>query len=242
MSDSDDGLENWQNRLNELHDHRCARITKSLRCLSAETRTLPTYEGLTDPGELIVQFAEQALELQRIQAPGVALRATIAIWWNGHKKYIHSWEDCQKSLHLSFTDQPQEVRRKFNVQNSSQEHFKRCYAAWEHVPCQEWVHRFVHTLEPVAKKWYMEVKIQHDTAVRLIHNKELDDQDRDEYQTDAQNQGDSVPNLTSLLQVLLGCAKGQYCAKDVYCDEAKIVMLQKHKNMTKPKTRPLKTG
>ena len=75
-----------------------------------------------------------------------------------------------------------------------------------------------------------------DVAVRSIHNKEFDDQDRDEYQTDAQNQGDSVPNLTSLLQVLLGCAKGQYYAKDVYCDEAKIVMLLKHKNTVKLKT------
>ena len=35
MSDSDDGLENWQNRLYELHGHRCAQLTKSLRCLSA---------------------------------------------------------------------------------------------------------------------------------------------------------------------------------------------------------------
>ena len=31
MTDSDDGLENWQNRLYELHGHRCARIIKSLR-------------------------------------------------------------------------------------------------------------------------------------------------------------------------------------------------------------------
>ena len=35
MSDSDDGLENWQQRLYELHGHRCAQITQSLRCLSA---------------------------------------------------------------------------------------------------------------------------------------------------------------------------------------------------------------
>ena len=34
MTYSDQGLENWQNRLYELHGHRCARITKSLRWLS----------------------------------------------------------------------------------------------------------------------------------------------------------------------------------------------------------------
>ena len=37
MTDSDNGLENWQNRLYELHGHRCARITKSLRWLGAQT-------------------------------------------------------------------------------------------------------------------------------------------------------------------------------------------------------------
>ena len=31
MTDSDEGLENWQNRLYELHGHRCAIITKSIR-------------------------------------------------------------------------------------------------------------------------------------------------------------------------------------------------------------------
>ena len=35
MTDSDEGLENWQSRLNELHGHRCERITKSLRWLGS---------------------------------------------------------------------------------------------------------------------------------------------------------------------------------------------------------------
>ena len=39
MTDSDDGLENWQNKLYELLGHRCARITKSLRWLGSQTRT-----------------------------------------------------------------------------------------------------------------------------------------------------------------------------------------------------------
>ena len=37
LTDSDDGLENWQNRLYELHGHRCARLTKSLRWLGSQT-------------------------------------------------------------------------------------------------------------------------------------------------------------------------------------------------------------
>ena len=56
MTDSDDGLENWQNRLCELHGHCGARITKSLRWLGSQTRVLPIFDGLTDPKEFILQF------------------------------------------------------------------------------------------------------------------------------------------------------------------------------------------
>ena len=59
MTDSDDGLENWQNRLYELHGHRCASITKSLRWLSLQTRDLPIFDGLTNPTDFIEQFLEQ---------------------------------------------------------------------------------------------------------------------------------------------------------------------------------------
>ena len=44
----DEGLENWHSRLYELHGHRCARITKSIRWVGSEERTLPTFDGLTN--------------------------------------------------------------------------------------------------------------------------------------------------------------------------------------------------
>ena len=75
-------------------------------------------------------------------------RATVARWWNGHKKNIPSWEVCQNFLFLRFMDQPQEVRSRFDGKTSPQEHLAQCYEAWKHVPQEEWVHRFVHTLEP----------------------------------------------------------------------------------------------
>ena len=96
-------------------------------------------------------------------------------------------------------DQPQEVRSRFNGKTSPQEHLEQCYEAWKHVPHEEWVHRFVHTLEPVAKNWYAEGELRHgtvswdslvdsfvltfsinevcpalDVAIRLIHTKVFD--------------------------------------------------------------------
>ena len=40
---------------------------------------------------------------------------------------------------------------------------EQCYEAWKRVPHEEWVHRFVHTLEPMAKNWYVKVELCHVT-------------------------------------------------------------------------------
>src|SRR5712692_2660030 len=67
MSDSDDGLENWQQQLYELHGHRCAQITQSLRCISAQPREVPAQVGMTDPGKIILPMPEQVPQSQNIQ-------------------------------------------------------------------------------------------------------------------------------------------------------------------------------
>ena len=131
MTDSDEGLENWQSRLYELHGHRCARITKSLRWLGSQTRVLPMFDGLTDPKDFLVQFSEQVQDSQKMETLDSVFRATATRWWNGHKKYIRSWETCQKSLHPRVMDQPQEVQSRFNGKTSPQEHLEQFYKAWK---------------------------------------------------------------------------------------------------------------
>ena len=62
LTDFEDDLENWQNRLYVLKGHRCAPITKSLRWLGAQPNTLPVFDGSTDPDQFIVQFSSQIPE------------------------------------------------------------------------------------------------------------------------------------------------------------------------------------
>ena len=88
MMDSEDDLESWQNQLYELQGHRCARITKSLRRLSSQTRALPVCEGSTDPEELIVLDSPKLVTLES------AFETTTAKGWIRKKKYIPSWEAC----------------------------------------------------------------------------------------------------------------------------------------------------
>ena len=86
MTDSDEGLENWKNRLYELHGHRCARITKSLIWLGSKTRVLPNFDGLTDPEDFIIQFSEHVPDSQKMETLDSVFRAIAARWWNGHRK------------------------------------------------------------------------------------------------------------------------------------------------------------
>ena len=151
MSDLDDGLENWQNRLYELHGHRCAQITQSLRCLSAHPRGLPAYVGMTDPGEFIAHVSDRVPQSQNTQTLETALGATAA-WGTDPTKSHPCWGAYQKFLRPRFISQTQEVRSKFKRPNSLQGHLRKNYTAWENTPPKEWVHKFVHILDPIAKK------------------------------------------------------------------------------------------
>ena len=182
----------------ELHGHRCARITKSLRWLTSQTRALPVYDGSGDTKEFSSPFSEQILDSQKQEILDPASRATATRWWKSHKKYIPSWPACQKYLHLRIMDQPQGVRSR----NNPQEHVARCYDAWKRVPQEGWLHRVVHTLDPIAKNWYAAAELRRDTvswvctvdsfvltfstnmvcpaldvAIRLTHTKVFDDQE-----------------------------------------------------------------
>ena len=77
-SDSDVGLENWQNRLHEVSTRRCAFMTKSLRWIGAENGYIPTFDGLTDVNDFLQQFEQEIPQEQRMEIFDLAVRATPA--------------------------------------------------------------------------------------------------------------------------------------------------------------------
>jgi len=107
----------------------------------------------------------------------------------------------------------------FHGQNSPQDHLRQCYAAWENIPREEWVHKFMHTLEPIAKNWYMEAELRHGI----------------EYQTKGQNQEASPSNLIVLSPAFPGRVEGQYCAEGACCHEAHTRILPKSTNTARLK-------
>ena len=84
-SDSDVGLENWQNRLYEVSAHKCAFMTKSLRWIGTEIKDIPSFDGLADVNEFLQQFEQEISHEQRMEVIDLAVRATPARWWHSHK-------------------------------------------------------------------------------------------------------------------------------------------------------------
>ena len=91
---------------------------------------------------------------------------------NDNNKSTPRLEASQKFLCFSFITQVQEARSKFIGQNNPQKQVRHSYAVSDTIPHEERVHKFVHTGEPLAQKWYVEVALRHGI----------------EYQTKGQNQ------------------------------------------------------
>ena len=61
-SESDDYLENKQNRMHEVSIRKCGLSTQSLCRVVTETVELPIYEGLSDLSEFLVEFEDKVSE------------------------------------------------------------------------------------------------------------------------------------------------------------------------------------
>jgi hypothetical protein len=61
-TDSDTGLENWQQRLHEVSTRRCARIDHALRWVGTEIREPPSFHGINDLETFLAQYEDKVLE------------------------------------------------------------------------------------------------------------------------------------------------------------------------------------
>ena len=159
-SNSDDALENWQNRLHEVSFRKCGLITQSLRRVATETVEFPIYEGLPRLSEFFQEFEEKFFEPQRILAIDVTLKATLAWWWVKHKHMIHDWEQCHRLMMVHFGDLEVYHVGRYDGKNDPTSHLIECYNLWALQPKHEWVHAFVYTLEEMPRSWYVAAELR----------------------------------------------------------------------------------
>ena len=74
--DSDDVLENWQNRMHEVLVRKCGVVTQSLRHVGTELVYLAFYEGLPEMSSFLMEFEEKVSEPQLLMVLDEALKAT----------------------------------------------------------------------------------------------------------------------------------------------------------------------
>ena len=103
-SDSDVGLENWQNKLYEVSARRCAFMTKSLQWIGAEVKDIPSFHGLADVNDFLQQFKQEIPHEQRMAVIDLAVKATPARWWHAHKEHIALWDDFKRWMVIRFSN------------------------------------------------------------------------------------------------------------------------------------------
>jgi len=84
-SDFKEGLEHWQQRMNEVSTRWCALINRSLCWIGTKLCDPPKYDGLTDISSFVKVFELQIPEHQLLLALDVVLKDTPTIWWDSHK-------------------------------------------------------------------------------------------------------------------------------------------------------------
>ena len=72
-SDSEAGLENWQNRMHKIYRRQCAHLTKSLRWIGTEVCKVPMFDGLSNIREFLQKYEAQVPLAQRLKTLDVAL-------------------------------------------------------------------------------------------------------------------------------------------------------------------------
>jgi hypothetical protein len=86
--DSEEALENWQNKMYEVSTWRCAILTREVRWIEIEVSNLPTFDVLNHLEAFLLEFEEIVPVQQWLLALDEALKSTPIRWWGTHKKSI----------------------------------------------------------------------------------------------------------------------------------------------------------
>jgi hypothetical protein len=88
-----------------------------------------------------------------------ALKATLARWWGTHKKTIVEWVQCRTLLTVHFSDQAEGCEVRYTCQRCTKDHVRSCEEAWSNIPKEQWVHKFINTLDTTPINWYLQAEL-----------------------------------------------------------------------------------
>jgi hypothetical protein len=113
----------------------------------------------------LTHYEDEVLENQRRLAFDIALKATPARWWGGHKGIIMDWYQCKRLLCIRFgAEQKSNQQQKYDGQGAPAEHLEKCRALWKMTLPEEWPHHFIHTLEGIPANWHIDKELRRGTT------------------------------------------------------------------------------
>ena len=79
-----------------------------------------------------------------------ALKATLARWWETHKKSINGWSMFHRLIEFHFGDAEQYQVKNYDGKNDPNDHLIACCTMWYSRLKDDWVHDFVQTLDEMS--------------------------------------------------------------------------------------------
>jgi hypothetical protein len=88
-----------------------------------------------------------------------ALKATLVGWWGAHKSNITDWVQCCTLMTVRFSAQIEGCEVQYTGRNFPKDHVRSCEESWRNIPQEQWVHKFINTLETMPINWYLQVEL-----------------------------------------------------------------------------------
>jgi hypothetical protein len=90
---------------------------------------------------------------------GEALKATPARWCGAHKRNIAEWTHCHTLLTMHFSYQEEGCEVFYTCHICPKDHMRTCEEARGKIPKEQWVHKFINTLDTTPTNWYLQSKM-----------------------------------------------------------------------------------
>jgi hypothetical protein len=143
----------------EVSTRRCARLTREVHWIGTTMSKLPTFNGMNPLESFLTDFEEIVPTQQRLLAMDEALKATPERWWGTHKRNITDWTQCQTLMTTQFSSQTVSCEVRYIGQSFPEDHVRSCEEAWNEIPQEQWVHRFINTLDTTPINWYLQAEL-----------------------------------------------------------------------------------
>jgi hypothetical protein len=143
----------------EVSTRRCVRLTREVLWIGTTVSNLPTFDGL-NPLETFLSDFEESVPMQQILlAMDEALKETPARWWGTHRNNIIDWIQCRTLMSARFSTQVEGWEVRYIGRSCLKDHVRSCEEAWRKNPQEQWVQKFINTLDTTPINWYLQAEL-----------------------------------------------------------------------------------